>query len=467
MMGRLLFFCVCLLVGGSLGAWLEVYWPRSHALPLGLVSAALLWMFMDGLHVGQLLRWLRTDPPGDGAPTAGVWAEIATRVRRQLRDKERQIVESQARLQDFLSALQASPNGVMLLDGDAHIEWCNQTAATHFGLDAKRDLSQAIGNLVRDPGFASYLASEEFGSSLTMPGRDSTASLPVTLSVQLHPYGEGRKLLLSRDITAKDQAESMRRDFVANVSHEIRTPLTVLGGFVETLQTLKLDESERQQYLALMAQQADRMQTLVSDLLTLSKLEGSAPPGLETRIAVPALMRQLEADALALSQVMGSANDTDHQFEFECGFDGYLAGAASELLSAMGNLISNAVRYTPAGGRITVTARLREDGCLIFSVADTGPGIAAEHLGRLTERFYRVDRSRSRETGGTGLGLAIAKHVAQRHGATLLIESTVGRGSLFTLIFPASRVELATARAMTVADVQINPASLPALPGVQ
>lgn len=457
-MGRLLFLLVFLLVGGSIGAWLEVSWTRSHALPLGLVVAALLWSLWDGWRLGQLLSWLRTDPPGEAAPKAGVWGEIATRVRRLLRDRERQILDSRARLQDFLAALQASPNGVVLLDGDAHIEWCNQTAAAHFGLDAKRDLSQAIGNLVRDPGFASYLASDEFVNSLTMPGRDSTPSHPVTLSVQLHPYGEGRKLLLSRDITAKDQAEAMRRDFVANVSHEIRTPLTVLGGFVETLQTLNLEESERQQYLALMAQQADRMQTLVSDLLTLSKLEGSAPPGLETHVAVPTLMRQLEADALALSQVMGSANDTDHQFKFECGFDGYLAGAASELLSAMGNLISNAVRYTPAGGHITVISRLREDGCLVFSVADTGPGIAAEHLGRLTERFYRVDRSRSRETGGTGLGLAIAKHVAQRHGATLLIESTVGRGSLFTLVFPAWRVELAAAR-VEVTDAQTSPAS--------
>lgn len=467
MMSRLLLFLTSLLLGGLFGAWLEKFWPHSHALPLGLVLAALCWMLLDSWRIGQLKRWLRGTPLDDSGPTAGACGEIATKIRRLLRDRERQIQDSNARLQDFLAALQASPNGVMLLDGDARIEWCNQMAATHFGLDAKRDLSQAIGNLVRDPGFASYLSSDEFGNSLTMPGRDSTPSRPVTLSVQLHPYGEGRKLLLSRDITALDQAEAMRRDFVANVSHEIRTPLTVLAGFVETLQTLNLDESERQQYLALMAQQADRMQTLVSDLLTLSKLEGSAPPGLETHVAVPALMRQLEADALALSQVMGSVNDTDHQFEFECGFDGYLAGAASELLSAMGNLISNAVRYTPAGGHISVTVRLREDGCLVFSVADTGPGVAAEHLGRLTERFYRVDRSRSRETGGTGLGLAIVKHVAQRHGATLLIESTVGQGSLFTLIFPASRVELAVAGATVLADVQTSPASLLARPGVQ
>ena len=463
MMGRLVLFLTGLLAGGSLGAWLEESWPRSHALPLGILAAAVFWMLWDGWRGGQLMRWLRTDPPGDGAPIAGVWGEIATRVRRLLRDRERQITESQARLQDFLSALQASPNGVMLLDGDARIEWCNQTAAAHFGLDVQRDLLQAIGNLVRDPGFAAYLSSEEFGSSLTMPGRDSTPSRPVTLSVQLHPYGEGRKLLLSRDTTALDQAEAMRRDFVANVSHEIRTPLTVLAGFVETLQTLNLDESETQQYLALMAQQAERMQTLVSDLLTLSKLEGSVPPGLEAHVAVPALMRQLEADALALSQVMGSDNDTDHRFLFDCAFAGDLAGVASELFSAMGNLISNAVRYTPAGGHITVRMWQRADACLAFSVTDTGPGIASEHLGRLTERFYRVDRSRSRETGGTGLGLAIVKHVAQRHGATLTIDSTEGKGSVFTLTFPASRVR----PAVPAIDAQTGPKTLFSQPGGQ
>ncbi|WP_296492106.1 phosphate regulon sensor histidine kinase PhoR [Rhodoferax sp.] len=450
MLGRFIIFLGYLSLGGLMGAWVASVWPESHALAISLVLAASVWLLLDNVRAGQLLSWLRLDISSEGGPKSGVWGDIAMRVRRMLRERERQAVDSQSRLQEFLSAMQASPNGVMLLDGEARIEWGNQTSALHFGLDLQRDLMQTIGNLVRDPGFAIYLAKGDFGSSMTMPGRDSTPSRPVTLSVQLHPYGDGRKLLLSRDITALDQAEAMRRDFVANVSHEIRTPLTVLAGFVETLQTLNLDESERHQYLALMAQQAERMQTLVSDLLTLSRLEGSPPPGLEALAAVPVLMRQLEADARALSQVMGEVGDTDHQFVFDCAFDGHLAGAARELLSAMGNLISNAVRYTPPGGQITVTIRQRADGCLVFSVHDTGPGIAAEHLGRLTERFYRVDRSRSRETGGTGLGLAIVKHVAQRHGATLTIESTLGKGSVFTLTFPASRVVSSQA----VADVR-------------
>ncbi|MEY4138646.1 MAG: hypothetical protein RLZZ371_828 [Pseudomonadota bacterium] len=447
MFGRFIFFLGMLSVGALLGAWVDAYWHSSHALTLGMLFGALLWMAQDMARARNFLIWLRNDRSGEDGPKTGTWGDLTSRVRRMLRERERQTRESQTRLQDFISALQVSPNGVMLLDGEGRIEWFNQTSATHFGLDLQRDLMQTIGNLVREPGFAGYLAKGDFRSSMTMQGRESKPSRPVTLSVQLHPYGDGRKLLLSRDITVLEQAEAMRRDFVANVSHEIRTPLTVLGGFVETLQTLRLDESERQQYLALMAQQAERMQTLVSDLLTLSKLEGSAPPGVQAHVAVPVLMRQLESDASSLSQVMGQSGEADHHFVFDCAFEGFLAGAASELLSAMGNLVSNAVRYTPAGGNITVSIRQRADGCVVFSVADTGPGIAAEHLGRLTERFYRVDRSRSRETGGTGLGLAIVKHVAQRHGAVLAIESTVGRGSVFSLVFPSQRVVPATASA--------------------
>jgi two-component system phosphate regulon sensor histidine kinase PhoR len=281
-----------------------------------------------------------------------------------------------------------------------------------------------------------------------MPGRNSSTVRPVTLSVQLHPYGEGRKLLLSRDITMVEQAEAMRRDFVANVSHEIRTPLTVLGGFVETLQTLDLSDKERQSYLDLMAQQAERMQTLVNDLLTLSKLEGSPPPSLDTAVPLAPLMRQLEHDAKALSGAASDSEGTSQKLSFACTFDGALLGARSELLSAMSNLVSNAVRYTPLDGGIDIRLAPSEvDGTLVFSVSDTGPGIAKEHLGRLTERFYRVDRSRSRETGGTGLGLAIVKHVAQRHSAKLLIESTLGHGSVFSLTFPAQRVLQAKASA--------------------
>jgi two-component system phosphate regulon sensor histidine kinase PhoR len=441
MVGRSLLFLCWLALGGVIGDGVGEYLHEPPALLWGVVVFGMLWVLRDTWLSGRLLRWLQLDRPGDFDVKSGVWAEVAARVNRLLRDRERVSAERQSSLDSFLSAMQASPNGVMLLDNESHIEWCNDTAASHFGLDARRDKLQVVGNLVRDPGFIAYLAGQNFQSSLNMPGRNSSAARPVTLSVQLHPYGEGRKLLLSRDITAVEQAEAMRRDFVANVSHEIRTPLTVLGGFVETLQTLDLSDAERMSYLDLMAQQAERMQTLVNDLLTLSKLEGSPPPSLDNVVPVASLMRQLEQDARALSYAAADAAGTAHQISFVCDFDGAVLGSRSELLSAMSNLVSNAVRYTPHDGQIDVRlSPSSTQGELVFSVLDTGPGIAKEHLGRLTERFYRVDRSRSRETGGTGLGLAIVKHVVQRHGARLLIESTPGQGSVFSIVFPSQRV---------------------------
>lgn len=442
MFGRLFLFFCWLGFGGAVGLGLRSYFNEPLAVLWGVVVAALLWVLREIWQGVRLLRWLHSDRPIDFGIKSGVWAEIAGRVQRLLRDRERESAERQSRLDSFLSAMQASPNGVMLLDGESRIEWCNDTAALHFGLDVERDKQQVIGNLVRDPGFVAYMAGKNYHNSFTMPGRNSSSARPVTLAVQLHPYGDGRKLLLSRDITLVEQAEAMRRDFVANVSHEIRTPLTVLGGFVETLQTLDLTESERLGYLDLMAQQAERMQTLVNDLLTLSKIEGSPPPSLDTAVPVASLMRQLEHDAKALSSVVSEGDGARQWISFVCGFDGSLLGARSELLSAMSNLVSNAVRYTPREGKIDIRlAPSAVDGTLVFSVSDTGPGIAKEHLGRLTERFYRIDRSRSRETGGTGLGLAIVKHVAQRHGAKLQIESTPGHGSEFSLTFPAQRVQ--------------------------
>jgi two-component system phosphate regulon sensor histidine kinase PhoR len=248
-------------------------------------------------------------------------------------------------------------------------------------------------------------------------------------------------MLLTRDITSLEQAEAMRRDFVANVSHEIRTPLTVLAGFVETLQNLPLDAQERSRYLTLMGQQSHRMETLVNDLLTLSRLEGSAAPPPHRWTRIRALMAQCEDEGRGLSNRLSAQG---HRLSFSMEADSEIAGAPTELQSAMSNLVSNAIRYTPGGGEIAVTWRVLPDGRGEFAVQDSGPGIAAEHIPRLTERFYRIDRSRSRETGGTGLGLAIVKHIAQRHGGELRIESTVGKGSRFALAFPVTRLRQAS-----------------------
>jgi two-component system, OmpR family, phosphate regulon sensor histidine kinase PhoR len=439
MLWRLLSFLVCQFLGAVAGWYASPQIARQGIVP-GLVLGGLIWLLIDSYRAKRLLTWLKVGDASDVALRFGLWGELSDRVRRLLRVRDTAIRDGQNQLQDFLAAFQASPNGVVLLNPAGQIEWCNQMAATHFGLDARRDILQHFGNLVRDPGFAAYAAAHDYQSDVVMSGRDSTPARPLRLSVQLHPYSEGRLLLLSRDVTALEQAEAMRRDFVANVSHEIRTPLTVLGGFVETLQTLALSAQEQRQYLSLMARQADRMQTLVSDLLTLSRLEGRPPPGMQEWVSLPGLMSQLELEGRGLSAVVGSGAEQTHRLLFESNLDVEIAGASNELLSAMGNLVTNAVRYTPPGGEIRVWTQRQPDDGIAFSVSDTGCGIASEHIPRLTERFYRVDRSRSRDTGGTGLGLAIVKHVAQRHGAHLEIDSILGQGSTFTLVFPASRV---------------------------
>jgi len=440
---RLFSFLLIQCLGALAGAWAAPDALQIRGALAGMSVAGLLWVLLDFSRGLKLLNWLRQADVSDVPLNYGLWGEVADRARRLVRGREQQIRESDARLQDFLAALQASPNGVVLLDAEGRIEWFNQTAADHFGLDVQRDLLQHFGNLVRDPGYAAYAAGGDFLHEVTMPGRGHSASRPVRLSVHLHPYGDGRRLLLSRDVTALEQAEAMRRDFVANVSHEIRTPLTVLTGFVETLQSLPLNEAERARYLDLMAQQAERMQTLVKDLLTLSRLEGSPLPGTGEWTSVRSLLLQLEQEGRALSMVLTPPEGPMQVLSFDVTAQEDIAGTSTELHSALSNLVGNAIRYTPAGGQINVGWLRHDDGRYEFFVQDSGPGIAPEHIPRLTERFYRVDRSRSRDTGGTGLGLAIVKHVAQRHNAELKIESTLGKGSRFAVVFPANRVRSA------------------------
>ena len=435
------------------GIWTWLVRPGSGLLEqclaalVGALAGGWAWWTVDSYNGARLLRWLRQSELGSAPDLSGIWGEAGARMRRWIRQSVQQVQQGDQRLSDILSALQVSPNGVVLLDAQGHIEWCNQIAARQFGFDAERDVMQSIGNLVRDPEFSAYYATQNFSHELVMQGRESTPSRPVKLSVQLFGYGEGRRLLLARDVTALEQAEAMRRDFVANVSHEIRTPLTVLAGFVETLQNLPLEVEERNRYLALMAQQAERMQHLVEDLLTLSRLEGSPLPSTNDWVSVAQLLTRCENEARGLSTALARNQGKPHELIFPEGEElekgGEIAGASAELHSAFSNLLANAMRYTPAGGRIEVRWSLLPDGSACFSVKDSGPGIEPKHLARLTERFYRVDRSRSRDTGGTGLGLAIVKHVLQRHGAKLGVASMLGQGSEFSVTFPPSRVRAA------------------------
>ncbi|MEO9149346.1 MAG: phosphate regulon sensor histidine kinase PhoR [Burkholderiaceae bacterium] len=441
---RIFLFLTCLLAG-TLSGWLLSAFGASgwSGATAGLLTGIVLWFALDFVRARRVLRWLRTGAPAPAPRMHGAWGEMADRTARLLRQRDRQLRASDQRLQDFLSAIQASPNGVVLLDADNRIEWCSESAANQLDIDATRDLAAHITNLVRAPAFVQYLAGQDYRRDVGIDSRRRAAPRASRLSLQVHPYGDGRKLLLARDITALEQADAMRRDFVANVSHEIRTPLTVVAGFVETLQTVALAPEEQARYLKLMAQQTDRMQALVNDLLALSRLEGSPPPSAGHWLDVAALMREVEQESHALAQLLAGENGTPHAIRLDPGDGWQVAGSEAELRSALVNLVNNAVRYTaPGNAAIELRFAPMSGGGYEWSVRDYGAGIAPEHLPRLSERFYRIDRSRSRETGGTGLGLAIAKHVAQRHGGELRIDSAPGRGSRFALVLPAARVRV-------------------------
>jgi two-component system phosphate regulon sensor histidine kinase PhoR len=426
------------------GALVSTLLGMTHAAAWGAGLGILCWLAVESGRRARFLNWLRQVQESPEAPppqSLGSWREAAERVFRLLRQQYRLKQDSDSRLENLQAAMQASPNGLVVLDERARIEWCNRIACRHFGFDAQRDIAQAVANLLRDPLFVAYLAAKDFRESITLTSPVSTATHPLRLAVQIYPYGGGRLLMLSQDITVLAQADAMRRDFVANVSHEIRTPLTVLAGFVETMQTLPLSEDERRDYLDRMAQQTGRMQNLVNDLLMLSRLEDSPPPDAREWTVVRALLQRCETDARALSALV-TGQGAPHRLIFPDARTleeaGEIAGAAGELQSAFFNLINNAIRYTPPGGEIEVRWQSAPDGGACLIVRDNGPGFAAEHIPRLTERFYRIDNERSRHNGGTGLGLSIVKHVLQRHGAALRITSTLGHGACFAIEFPAA-----------------------------
>jgi two-component system phosphate regulon sensor histidine kinase PhoR len=426
------------------------FWQRALYFPLTvLLFSLLIWSIFGALPGAVffgtliLIKWLFTlrklaaldywsiSPNSRDVPEdTGLWEDVFSRINKMMRNQREEREKHALALLQMEQATSALPEGVAILDESDHIEWCNPLAEAHFGLDSARDVGQQITYLARQPEFVQYLAVSNFTAPLILRG---TRQNDIVLSVKVVPYGIRNKLLISRDITQLERIETMRRDFVANVSHELRTPLTVINGFVETLQDMKnLENDMARRALELMGEQTRRMEGLVNDLLTLSRLENAQNTLAEEVVDVPELLRSLHQEGQSLSS-------GKHVLKLELESAAKVQGNTGELRSAFGNLVSNAVRYTPKGGEIFMSWSALDDGKVVFSVRDSGIGIAPEHIPRLTERFYRVDRSRSRETGGTGLGLAIVKHVVNRHQGNLEIFSEIGKGSTFNIIFPVKR----------------------------
>jgi len=422
---------IFLVILSLIAAFITLYqWGPELAILVGisLLSIPLLYSYVN---LGRLGKYVQSDSIERMPLPSGVWEDVFFKLQRLVKSLKQRMRSIEQQHDHFIEAFQASPNGILMLDESDQIEWCNSIAEQFFGLVYKRDVMQRINFLIRRPEFIQYLAIRNFDEPLLLERMGPDSSL--TLMLQAFPFGQQRHLVLVQNVTDLQKADAMRRDFVANVSHEMRTPITVLMGFLETVQSLDLEKSQQDQYFDMMMSQAQRMKSLVEDLLTLANLEANSSPAVSSLVSVETLMALLKNDAEALSQ-------GKHSLTFEMVDKVDILGDEREVLSAFSNLVSNAIRYTPDAGKIEVKWSTNADGQGEFSVTDTGPGIASEHLSRLTERFYRIDRSRSRDTGGTGLGLAIVKHIANRHQAQLSIESTPGKGSTFMLRFPRERL---------------------------
>jgi len=395
-----------------------------NGLVLALIAMMVL-VFVQLSYLYQLSNWM-DDPQSAKLPDGwGAWTNIFSRLYRMRRDDEKNQAELTEWLARFRQAMHLLPDGVVIMDDVLFLEWCNPAAEKHLGLTHERDKGMRVTNLVRSPDFMDYIILGRYEQPLTISFRERK------LIVHIIPFENRRQILVTHDATETERIEEMRRDFIANASHELRTPLTVIVGFLEIAASEGLDAATRSAHLKLMTEQGHRMQHLIEDMLTLSRLESVDYPMRPEQVDVPKLMEQVLRDARALSagkhEITMAVNGPD------------IMGSYEELHSAFGNLASNAVRYTPAGGKIHLVWKEYEGG-VKFLVEDTGIGISPEHISRLTERFYRVDKSRSRETQGTGLGLAIVKHVLLRHGSTLQIKSEAGKGSSFIVCLPKTAI---------------------------
>lgn len=397
---------------------------------LGLLCATLAYLVWHLANLYRLERWLRKGRQFNTPESLGVWGEVFQhfyRLRRRDRERKRRMARL---LREFRNSTSAMPDGVVVLNRLGEIRWFNRSATRLLDLRVPQDVGQRIANLIRHPDFITYMRRGDYEEAVEIPSEYDGHEHFLTL--QIVPYAESQQLLLVRDVTRLHRLEQMRREFVANASHELRTPLTVISGYLDALNADTDVAAEWQSPLREMRQQTRRMSAIVNDLLELSRLETESGEAQYEAIDVGNMLTRIRGEALALGQ--GPADiGTEVDAEIQ------LLGVEREIYSAFANLVFNAMKYTPESGSVKIMWKSAADGA-DFSVVDTGVGIPAEHLPRLTERFYRVDPSRQRDSGGTGLGLAIVKYVLQHHGAQLKIASTPGKGSRFTCHFPLNRV---------------------------
>lgn len=411
---RLVLLVVCCAAVGSAVGQVELF----------LVLALITYIVWNLYNLYKLDKWLKSGQLYQHPESTGIWEEIFISVYRAISRQRKRRKDLLGIIARFREATSALPDTVIVTDNLGNIEWCNRSASRSLGLSNNKHAGQRLTNFFRHPSFVEYLMAGNFDKDLEVPSpRDHN----ILLQVRVINYGAGRRMIVVRDITRLHRLEVMRSDFVANVSHELRTPLTVLQGYLETMREDCADDQRVP--FEQMQNQASRMHNIVNDLMKLTALEsGAAPENIEL-IDMRALTHQVRSDTLFL------ASNKKQKLRVEIDSDAQIWGSWDELYSALTNLVTNAIKYSPENGIIRVVWSV-ENNVPKLSVIDNGDGIAARHIPRLTERFYRIDVGRSRASGGTGLGLAIVKHILVRHNARLEVESELGKGSRFSCVFP-------------------------------
>lgn len=425
-MSRFALHCIRVILSfAACGVFIGFIWKQSYGF-ITFLSLLSIWLFMHLWQISQLITWLERPKPSNAPSGIGIWQQIFATLTRQAKSRKRRKQKIVQSLQRLYKAFEVMPDGVLILNQDGRIEWMNSVAREHFLLKTE-DTDGILANLVRQPSFHQFMDNKDTDEiKLTLP---TNKGLSRHVMLKRNDFDKNLQLLVSQDITRIEQINQTRTDFVANVSHELRTPLTVISGFVETMQDYpQLPTEQRAQFLDLMKKDSDRMLALLDDLLTLSRLEATKDSDQLQPINLSAMVGQLIQEGIILS--------ADKQtFDTEISANIWVKGIQLDLYNALSNLVFNAVRYNHEGGHIHISLEANDNHTVTFSVTDNGPGIASEHIPRLTERFYRVDTGRSRASGGTGLGLAITKHALAEHGSQLLVESQLGVGSTFSAQF--------------------------------
>jgi two-component system phosphate regulon sensor histidine kinase PhoR len=409
-----------------------------NALAIFITIGALILLAMSYWELNRLNHWLHKSKKMTPPTATGMWGHIYDGIYHLQRRNRAKRKELSKMVKRFREGSEALPDATVVVEADGSIVWCNKRARIELGLRWPQDTGRRIDNLVRHPKFIKFFQSADFKNPVEVP---SPLNIEKILEYRMMQYGSKHLLLIARDVTSIMQLEQMRRDFVANVSHELRTPLTVVSGYLEMLSAeSEVPKALHDKAVSEMSSQSKRMQTLIEELLVLSRIEASAENAFDKVVDVPQLLKIIESETQALNK------EKQHNITFNIDPNLHIYGLETELRSAFSNLIFNAIHYTPAPGNINVKW-LWDGNNAQFSVKDDGDGIGSQHLNRLTERFYRVDKARSRATGGSGLGLAIVKHVLAHHNSKLRIRSQINVGSEFSFELSGELVAMKKASA--------------------